>query len=346
MTIIMRSFNSLIAAFIFTQMDDIVIECCWQCDKKVWRIKPQTTEISECRYFLFLCHLTSCFFFCFQSQTMNIVGQLAETVFVTVKELYRGLNPATLTGGIDVIVVRQPDGSFQCSPFHVRFGKLGVLRSKEKIVSVFSVSFNSLNYNSATLLSFSLLLVILWYIRVSLISGGHWDKWRISRPAYEAGRQWRSFFCGRKWKHGGKMAIGFFILSIFSILWHFISLLSLSHHSKLLFFIPLSPRSQPTCAPPQFLLRCLRRSRRPLRDLQSLGLAPAGKNAVANACVLILTWEKRSAPHQTRERGRKSGREKVIRPGRRVLPKRSQSHRCKSGQWLKQIFFLWGELTV
>uniref|UniRef100_A0A1A8NLQ6 phosphatidate phosphatase n=4 Tax=Nothobranchius TaxID=28779 RepID=A0A1A8NLQ6_9TELE len=67
---------------------------------------------------------------------MNIVGQLAETVFVTVKELYRGLNPATLTGGIDVIVVRQPDGSFQCSPFHVRFGKLGVLRSREKIVDI------------------------------------------------------------------------------------------------------------------------------------------------------------------------------------------------------------------
>ncbi|KAM8866900.1 phosphatidate phosphatase LPIN2 isoform 2-T2 [Synchiropus picturatus] len=71
-----------------------------------------------------------------QALTMNIVGQLAETVFVTVKELYRGLNPATLTGGIDVIVVRQPDGSFQCSPFHVRFGKLGVLRSKEKIVDI------------------------------------------------------------------------------------------------------------------------------------------------------------------------------------------------------------------
>ncbi|CAG5983014.1 unnamed protein product [Menidia menidia] len=70
------------------------------------------------------------------SQTMNIVGQLAETVFVTVKELYHGLNPATLTGGIDVIVVRQPDGSFHCSPFHVRFGKLGVLRSKEKIVDI------------------------------------------------------------------------------------------------------------------------------------------------------------------------------------------------------------------
>ncbi|XP_025897952.1 phosphatidate phosphatase LPIN3 isoform X2 [Nothoprocta perdicaria] len=67
---------------------------------------------------------------------MNYVGQLAETVFVTVKELYRGLNPATLTGCIDVIVVRQPDNSFQCSPFHVRFGKLGVLRSTEKVVDI------------------------------------------------------------------------------------------------------------------------------------------------------------------------------------------------------------------
>nr|XP_009944013.1 PREDICTED: phosphatidate phosphatase LPIN3 [Opisthocomus hoazin] len=67
---------------------------------------------------------------------MNYVGQLAETVFVTMKELYRGLNPATLTGCIDVVVVRQPDNSFQCSPFHVRFGKLGVLRSREKVVDI------------------------------------------------------------------------------------------------------------------------------------------------------------------------------------------------------------------
>lgn len=66
---------------------------------------------------------------------MNYVGQLAETVFGTVKEIYRGLNPATLSGGIDVLVVKQVDGSFRCSPFHVRFGKLGVLRSREKVVS-------------------------------------------------------------------------------------------------------------------------------------------------------------------------------------------------------------------
>ncbi|KAI4802017.1 hypothetical protein KUCAC02_019878 [Chaenocephalus aceratus] len=49
---------------------------------------------------------------------------------------YRGLNPATLSGCIDVIVVRQPDGSLQCSPFHVRFGKMGVLRSLEKVVDM------------------------------------------------------------------------------------------------------------------------------------------------------------------------------------------------------------------
>lgn len=66
---------------------------------------------------------------------MNYVGQLAGTVLGTMKDIYRGLNPATLSGGIDVLVVKQVDGSFQCSPFHVRFGKLGVLRSREKVVS-------------------------------------------------------------------------------------------------------------------------------------------------------------------------------------------------------------------
>ncbi|GCC23921.1 hypothetical protein chiPu_0002319 [Chiloscyllium punctatum] len=71
-----------------------------------------------------------------KTQTMNYVGQLAGQVFVTVKELYKGLNPATLSGCIDIIVVQQPDGSLQCSPFHVRFGKLGVLRSREKVVDI------------------------------------------------------------------------------------------------------------------------------------------------------------------------------------------------------------------
>ncbi|KAL6097691.1 lpin2 [Pungitius sinensis] len=63
---------------------------------------------------------------------MNYVGQL----LVTVKELYKGINQATLSGCIDAVVVRQPDGTFQCSPFHVRFGKLGVLRSREKVIDI------------------------------------------------------------------------------------------------------------------------------------------------------------------------------------------------------------------
>jgi len=53
-----------------------------------------------------------------------------------VKEFYSEINAATLTGAIDVIVVEQEDGTFKSSPFHVRFGKLGVLKAKEKIVDL------------------------------------------------------------------------------------------------------------------------------------------------------------------------------------------------------------------
>lgn len=56
-------------------------------------------------------------------------------VFSNFKDFYSEINGATLTGAIDVIVVEQPDGTFLCSPFHVRFGKMGVLRSRQKIVS-------------------------------------------------------------------------------------------------------------------------------------------------------------------------------------------------------------------
>ncbi|XP_064201833.1 phosphatidate phosphatase LPIN2-like isoform X1 [Anguilla rostrata] len=68
--------------------------------------------------------------------TMTYVGQLAGQVLGTVRDLYKGINQATLSGCIDVVVVRQPDGTFHCSPFHVRFGKLGVLRSREKVVDI------------------------------------------------------------------------------------------------------------------------------------------------------------------------------------------------------------------
>ena len=69
-------------------------------------------------------------------------------------QYYKDINPSTLTGAIDVIVVRRPkhlpeqrtDGNyaqlpdddieFVCSPFHVRFGKWQVLRPQDKKVRV------------------------------------------------------------------------------------------------------------------------------------------------------------------------------------------------------------------
>lgn len=71
------------------------------------------------------------------------------------KEFYNEINGATLTGAIDVIVVEQSDGSFVCSPFHVRFGKLGVLRSREKIVS-FNLNFFILFISFVLLIAHSL----------------------------------------------------------------------------------------------------------------------------------------------------------------------------------------------
>ena len=63
---------------------------------------------------------------------MNYVGKLLSNF----KGFYNDINSATLTGAIDVLIVKQKDGTYRCSPFHVRFGKMGVLRAREKIVSV------------------------------------------------------------------------------------------------------------------------------------------------------------------------------------------------------------------
>ncbi|XP_069106044.1 phosphatidate phosphatase LPIN2-like isoform X2 [Argopecten irradians] len=66
------------------------------------------------------------------SNYFGYVGKL----FSNVKGFYNEINAATLTGAIDSIIVEQEDGTFQSSPFHVRFGKLGVLRAKEKVVDI------------------------------------------------------------------------------------------------------------------------------------------------------------------------------------------------------------------
>ncbi|XP_060552221.1 phosphatidate phosphatase LPIN3-like [Ruditapes philippinarum] len=62
----------------------------------------------------------------------SYVGKL----FSNVKGFYQEINAATLTGAIDTIIIQQEDGSYKSSPFHVRFGKLGVLRSREKVVDI------------------------------------------------------------------------------------------------------------------------------------------------------------------------------------------------------------------
>ncbi|CCG85093.1 protein of unknown function [Taphrina deformans PYCC 5710] len=61
---------------------------------------------------------------------MNLVGR----AFGSVSKTWNSINPATLSGAIDVIVVEQENGDLACSPFHVRFGKFQLLRPSEKKV--------------------------------------------------------------------------------------------------------------------------------------------------------------------------------------------------------------------
>jgi hypothetical protein len=46
------------------------------------------------------------------------------------------MNPATLSGAIDVVVVKQENGDLNCSPFHIRFGKLKLLQPSDKVVEI------------------------------------------------------------------------------------------------------------------------------------------------------------------------------------------------------------------
>ncbi|KAF5027761.1 hypothetical protein F66182_139 [Fusarium sp. NRRL 66182] len=73
---------------------------------------------------------------------MQYVRGLSESVSTA----WNSINPATLSGAIDVIVVEQEDGSFSCSPFHVRFGKFSLLRPSEKKVE-FKVNGVKQNYS-------------------------------------------------------------------------------------------------------------------------------------------------------------------------------------------------------
>ncbi|KAI8149817.1 Lipin/Ned1/Smp2-domain-containing protein [Fennellomyces sp. T-0311] len=71
---------------------------------------------------------------------MAFVGKLnmgtISNFFSSVQSIYNELNPATLSGAVDIVVVEQPDGELACSPFHVRFGKFSLLMPQEKKVKI------------------------------------------------------------------------------------------------------------------------------------------------------------------------------------------------------------------
>lgn len=60
--------------------------------------------------------------------------QYVRNISDSVSTAWNSINPSTLSGAIDVIVVEQEDGTLVCSPFHVRFGKFSLLRPYEKKV--------------------------------------------------------------------------------------------------------------------------------------------------------------------------------------------------------------------
>ncbi|KAI2469782.1 LNS2-domain-containing protein [Annulohypoxylon bovei var. microspora] len=60
--------------------------------------------------------------------------QYVRNISDSVSTAWNSINPATLSGAIDVIVVQHEDGTLCCSPFHIRFGKFSLLRPYEKKV--------------------------------------------------------------------------------------------------------------------------------------------------------------------------------------------------------------------
>lgn len=64
---------------------------------------------------------------------MGIVNK----IFTSVSGLYSTLNPITLGGVNDIIVVKHPDGSLRCSPFQLRFTKLQFYNLKSQTVHLY-----------------------------------------------------------------------------------------------------------------------------------------------------------------------------------------------------------------
>lgn len=64
---------------------------------------------------------------------MQYVGKVGDYVY----SQWNSLNPATLSGAIDIIVIEQPDGTLHCSPWHVRFGKFQIIKPLQKKIDLY-----------------------------------------------------------------------------------------------------------------------------------------------------------------------------------------------------------------
>ncbi|GEQ68545.1 hypothetical protein JCM33374_g2213 [Metschnikowia sp. JCM 33374] len=63
--------------------------------------------------------------------------QYVEKVGGYVYNQWNSLNPATLSGAIDIIVIEHADGSLHCSPWHVRFGKFRIIKPSQKKIDLY-----------------------------------------------------------------------------------------------------------------------------------------------------------------------------------------------------------------
>ncbi|VEL27264.1 unnamed protein product [Protopolystoma xenopodis] len=68
---------------------------------------------------------------------MNCIGRLVSGA----RRYCRDLNGTNLSGANDVIVVEQENGDYLSTPFHTCFGKMGLIRPKENLVSPISPSY-------------------------------------------------------------------------------------------------------------------------------------------------------------------------------------------------------------
>ena len=61
---------------------------------------------------------------------------MKNSILKMIKGIISKYNPSTLSGALDIIIIEHPDGTLRSSPWHIRFGKLGLLHHNGKVVTV------------------------------------------------------------------------------------------------------------------------------------------------------------------------------------------------------------------